>query len=262
MVKKMDIIESGIRIIFGKFGKGKGTLNTMLACLEFKNPFILEYSLDRIKYLNEKLGRNFTEPPKNHVVFSNYDIKDGEYKNYDFDPDTFMLPNDEVPYCLFVPGARFHIEEGQSGSFSCYDWYDLPKPALLALSRVRHAKYLLTIDLQFITNLNKNIRKFAFEYLTPLNLEFKDNLLNVRVESKCIVGVFYDYEKAVKFETTQDFELCDEIREYVYKGDIFNCFNSYGKELEFFEAPSDKDLTYSIDKLTNTKNNKVVSIVI
>lgn len=255
-------IESGIRIIFGKFGKGKGTLNTMLACMEMKDPNLYEYTLERIAYLNEKLGRNFTPPPQNHVVFSNYSIKDGDFTSFAFDPDSFMLPNHEVPYQLYCPGARFHIEEGQSGAFSCYDWYDFPKPALLALSRVRHARYLFTIDLQFITNLNKNIRKFSFEYLTPLNLEFKDNCLNVRTESKCVVGVFYDYEKAVKFETTQDIELCDEFREYIHNGDIFNCFDSFGKEIEFFEAPSDKDLCYDVAKLKNIDTNKVVSIVI
>ena len=41
----MEEIDSGIRIIFGKFGKGKGTLNTMLACLEFKNNSLYDFCL-------------------------------------------------------------------------------------------------------------------------------------------------------------------------------------------------------------------------
>lgn len=248
----------GIRIIFGKFGKGKGMTNTMLAIQEMKDEEIHEMSLYEIELLEEKYKRPFKRPPQQHVVFSNFDITDDNLKCYPFDPDKFMLPNCDYDFNIFPPYSCFHIEEGQSGTFSSYDWWDFPKPALLAFARVRHPRYLFTIDLQFITNLNKNMRRFAFEYLTPLEYEHEYNCLNQLVRTKIAVGVFYAYEKAVEFETTQNVNLIEELREFVFDGDIYSCYDSFSKKNEFFEVDIDKDFCYDLSEVrSNSKIDKM-----
>lgn len=255
-------MEYGIRVIFGKFGVGKGVTNSIYALSEMKDEERYENSLLSIENLEFKQERTFSKPPQQHVVFSNYKIREDGLNSYDFDPDLFMLPNDEFPYCIFPPYSTFHVEEGQSGTFNSYDWSSFPKPALLAMARLRHAKYLFTIDLQFITNLNNKLRKFAFEYITPVKLEHEYNCLNMLVKTTVTLGVFRDYDKAVAFETTQNVELFEELRELVFHGCIYDCYDSYSKEDEFFAVESDKDFSYDLAKLKNISNKKVVEIII
>ena len=258
---KMDV-DYGIRVIFGKFGKGKGVTNTILAISEMKDKENYKNCLSEIALLEEHFNRTFKKPTQPHVVYSNYKIKYKNLERYPFDPDKFMLPNNEFDFDIFPPYSSFHVEEGQSGTFNSYDWASIPKPALLALARVRHPKYLFNIDLQFITNLNKNIRRFAFEYITPLNLEHEFNCLNMLVKTKVYIGVFYDYDKAVDFETSQDLNLVEELREYVFNGNIYKCYDSYSKKLEFFEVDSSKDFCYELAEIKNIKNKKVVEFLI
>ena len=261
-LKRGKKIMFGIRIIFGKFGKGKGVTNTIIATQEMKDKELYKMSMFEIEQLEIEQNRPFARPPEPHVVFANYDINYKGLKRHFFDPDKFMLPNDEFDYDIYPPYACFHIEEGQSGTFSSYDWSDFPKPALLAFARVRHAKYLFNIDLQFITNLNKNLRRFAFEYVTPLELEHEYNSLNMLVKTTVHAGVFYDYEKAVEFETTQDPKLVEELRDYVFNGNIYNCYDSFSKKREFFEVPNDKDFCYDVAILKDLKRKKRTEIVI
>lgn len=252
----------GLRIIFGKFGVGKGMTNSIIAIQEMRDIDIYEACLAEIEELEILKNRTFSKPPQEHVVFSNYNIHDEELKAYDFDPDTFMLPNDEEYFNIYPPYACFHVEEGHSGNFLSYDWSKFPKPALLAFSRLRHPRYIFTIDLQFVSNLNKNLRKFAFEYITPLNYEHKYNCLNMLVETIVSVGVFYSYDKAIEFEETQNVELVQELREYKFNGDIYSCYDSFSKKLEFFDVDIDKDFCYDIQKIKTIPKSKKVEIIL
>lgn len=236
----------GIRIIFGKFGVGKGVTNTIIAINEIDDETIYESGCSAIVELEQCKGRTFEYPPQKHLVFSNYDIRYEGFKNYPFDPSRFMLPNSEHSFDIFPPFSCFHIEEGQSDGFSAYDWSDFPAPALMAFSRVRHPSYTFTIDLQFIENLNKNLRRFAFEYITPLSLEYNYNCLNNRIQTVSHCAVFYDYARAKMFEDNKDPKLIDEIRPYLFKGDIFECFDSHSKKHQFFEVDSKKDFVYDL----------------
>ena len=245
-------IDSGIRVIFGKFGKGKGTLNTMFACSEMQDINRYENCLNSIEMISQATGKKYSLPPQNHCVYSSYDIMFNDEKTYDFDSDSFMLPNDEYDYSIFPPYSCFHTDEAQSGRLSAYDWSKFPKPSLLAFSRVRHPHYLFTLDLQFVSNLNKNIRKFAFEYLTPLDIQNEYNCLNQLVKTSVVVGVFYSYDKALDFEEKLDNSLIEEYRVYTHNGDIYSCFDSYGKLLEFFDT--DKDFSYTKITISDLKN--------
>lgn len=247
-------IDMGIRVIFGKFGAGKGTLNSMFACSEMEDSDRYKNSLNTIEYLSELKGRNYTLPPQGHCVYSTFTVNYNGKITYDFDPNEFMLPNNEFDYSIFPPWSSFHVDESQSGNLCSYDWSKFPKPSLLAFSRVRHPHYLWTLDLQFVTNLNKNIRRFAFEYLIPLDIQNEYNCLNQLVKTSVIVGVFKVYENAVKYEETLDSNLIEEYRVYSHNGNIYDCFDSYGKLLEFFD--SDKDFSYSKIKISDYKNSE------
>ena len=262
-MEKVTTEDMGIRVIFGKFGKGKGTLNSIFAVGEMKDIQRYRNCLASIKYLEKKLGRPFTNPPQEHTVYANFDLKYKLKERYEFDPDRFMLPNEENDFDIYPPYSCFHVEEGQSGTFCSYDWSKFPKAALLAFARVRHPHYLFTIDLQFLNNLNKNLRRFAFEYLTPLNIENKKNCLNILCETKVLVGVFTSYERAETFEETQDLELVEEFRVYKHDGNIYRCFDSHSKLLDFFEVDKNKDFSYDLSKcISKLKNNSIQEIII
>lgn len=245
-------VDSGIRVIFGKFGKGKSTLNTMFACSEMQDIDRYENALNYIEMIGQTKGKKYSLPPQNHCVYSSYDIFFNDEKSYDFDPDEFMLPNNEYKYSIFPPFSCFHSDEAQSGRLCAYDWSKFPKSSLLAFSRVRHPHYLFTLDLQFVSNLNKNVRKFAFEYLSPLDIQNEYNCLNQLVKTSIVVGVFYSYNKALEYEESMDNSLIEEYRVYTHNGDIYSCFDSYGKLMEFFET--DDDFSYSRVKISDLKN--------
>lgn len=246
-------MDFGIRVIFGKFGAGKGVSNAIFGISEMFDSERFNNGLLGVEELEEKYNRPFKRPPQNHLVFSNFKLKKDGLESYDFDPDSFMLPNEEFDYDIFPPYSSFHVEEGQSGTFNSYDWSSFPKPALLGMARLRHAHYLFTIDLQFVSNLNKNLRKFAFEYITPFDLQHEYNCLNVLIKTKVVWGVFKSYEKAVEYETTQDSSLFEEIREFEFLGDIYSCYDSYSKKEEFFDVPNDKDFCYELVKKEKKK---------
>lgn len=255
------VLDAGIRVIFGKFGKGKSTLNSMFACSEMNDLDRYDDSLKSIEMLSQLKSKSYSLPPQKHIVSSSYKIKYQGKESYDFDPDNFMLPNDDYDYNIYPPYMTFHCDEAQSGRMCAYDWSKFPKPAFLAFSRLRHAHYLWTLDLQFVSNLNKNLRKFAFEYLVPLNIENEYNCLNQLVKTSVIVGVFYSYNKAEKYEEDMNDELFEEYRIYTHNGDIYSCFDSYGKLLEFFD--SDKDFSYSKVTISDIKSkNKLCEEII
>jgi len=241
----------GIRVIAGKFGVGKGVTNSIIAINEMRDKNIYNNSITAINELNKSKNREYKTPPQNHVVFSNYTINDRNNHSYDFDPEKFMLPNEEFDYEIFPPYSCFHIEEAQAGSFSAYEWGNFPAPALMAFSRIRHPKIVFTMDMQFIENINKNLRRFAFEYIIPLELEHKKNCLNKIITTISHCAVFFDYNKALAFQDSQDKNLVEEFRDYTFNGNIYNHYNSYSKQEEFYNTDNKKDFIYTIKGAIN-----------
>lgn len=237
-------MQFGIRVIAGKFGVGKGVTNTIIAIDEMRNKILYKNTCYAINQLIAKQSRPFNFPTQEHIVFSNYPITDRGKKSYDFDPEKFMLPNNEFDFDIFPPFSCFHIEEAQTGSFSAYEWGNFPSPALMAFSRIRHPKFTFTLDMQFIENLNKNLRRFAFEYIIPLNLDHEINCMNkiINTTSKC--AVFFDYNKALAFQDSQDLKLVEEFRNYSFKGNIYNHYDSYSKKDEFYKVNNNKNFNY------------------
>lgn len=256
-------LQSGIRFIIGPFGSGKGTLNSILATIEMDDEERYSRCLEEIDKLQERLNKNFSPPPQNHVVHTNFKLKHNGLTAYDFDEDKFMLPNDKYEYNLLEPCACVHIEEGQSGNLNGYEWSTFPKPALLAFARLRHNKYLFTIDLQNIDDLNKKIRRFAFEYLRPMYIENEYDRFDNLIETKVYVACFFNYNKALEFSETEDISLVDDWRVYKYEGDIYDCFDSEGKQLEYYDGSGNKDFCYcSSVKVEDIKKQKVTEILL
>lgn len=258
MLKK---IQAGIRFLIGPFGCGKGTVNAIIGTQEMDDEERYQECETRTAELQDKFNRKYTLPPQRHVVHSNFDLKHGDKEAYKFDEDTFMLPDKKYKYEIFEPCACFHIEEGQSKNLNGYEWSSFPKPALLAYARLRHNKYLFTIDLQNLDDLNKKIRRFAFEYVRPLYIENDYNRMNVLMKTTVTTAVFYSYNKALEFQDTEDLSLVDEFRDYTYYGDIYSCFDSEGKRFEYYEeADADKDFCYGtsikVDEVKEVKQER------
>lgn len=242
--KNNNLHQFGIRVIAGKFGVGKGVTNTIIAINEMRNRKIYKNACLSINELIKTKTRHFNFPPQEHVVFSNYSIRDRDKKNYDFDPEKFMLPNNEFDFEIFPPHSCFHIEEAQTGIFSAYEWGKFPSPALMAFSRIRHPKFTFTLDMQFIENVNKNIRRFAFEYIIPIELEHKKNCLNQISETISHCVVFSDYNRALAFEDSQNLKLAEEFRDYKFLGNIYNHYDSFSKKEQFYDIKNDKDFKF------------------
>jgi len=255
-------LQSGIRCIIGPFGCGKGTLNAILATMEMDDEERYEQSVQAINELQDKYDKLYSLPPQKHVVHANFDLKHNDKIAYKFDEDKFMLPNEKYEYNLLEPCACVHIEEGQSGILNGYEWSTFPKPALLAYARLRHNKYLFTIDLQNIDDLNKKVRRFAFEYLRPMHIENEYDIFGNLTETKVYVVGFYNYNKALEFSETEDLSLVDDWRVYKYEGDIYSCFDSEGKKYEYTEGSGNKDFCYgSSVKVEDMKTQKITEIV-
>jgi hypothetical protein len=234
----------GMRVIFGKFGVGKGVTNTIIALEEMLDDDNYDNACASIKSLEEKGNRTFNYPPERHVVFSNYKATIDGMQTYDFDPELFMLPNDELNYDAFPPYSRFHIEEAHSGGFSAYKFQQFPEQALMAFARIRHIHVVLTFDLQFLENLNTNMRRYSFEYITPTELKKEYDCLNRLIKVSTTCAVFHDYERALKYEATQNKAFVTETREYTFDGNIFEHYDSYSKEAEFYNFGKEKNFEY------------------
>lgn len=259
----IPIEDMGFRVIFGKFGTGKGTTSAIYAIMEMRDKNRFQNSLLGILDLREQLNRDFNFPPQNHVVYSDFKVIDKNKFTYDCDPNMFMLPNEKQDYMMFVPYACIHFEEFHSSIFCSYEWNNLPKPALNASSRVRKPHYLITLDLQRLKTFNVNLRDNCFSYETPLGIENEFNCLNQLVKTTVYLATFKLAEKAEEFEKTQDMSLVEEIKPLVFKGNIRKCFDTNSKVLDFFK--SDKDFYFcneDIEKYLKGNREKIVKEVI
>ena len=252
----IEFKDYGIEIIFGDFGCGKGVVNSILGLQDMHNVDRYNASLTDIEKLENKFNRKFIRPPQQHVTYSNFKLVDGDLEAYDFDPDKFMLPNDDYDYGIFVPWASLHAEEAQSGIFNSYDWSKFPKPALLGFARVRHAKFKLVLDVQDIRNLHTKIREFAYLYMTPILLDHKTNCFNAIYHTDVYLGLFTDYDKAVEYYKTKNFDLIQDIKILPFDGCIYDHYDSFGKMDEFYDVPNNVDFIYKkIKEKLNIKNS-------
>ena len=71
-------------------------------------------------------------------------------------------------------------------------------------------------------------------------------------------------EKAIDLaeKSKKDPKLVEELRDYVFNGNIYNCYDSFSKKREFFEVPNDKDFCYDVAILKDLKRKKRTEIVI
>ncbi len=250
----------GLRIIFGPFGCGKGRLNAIIACSEMHDEQAYNEGVYVITELEKTLNRTFKRPPQKHFVFTTFKCKDGFLKTYDFNLDTFMLPNKEDFFLLYPPTSFLHGDEGQAGLLCSYDWQKMPRPQLFALARIRHPYFLMTIDVQYLENLNVNVLRYCFELVTPLSVEYSNNCFNQVYETIEVVGVFTNVDKAKEYEKTLNLDLIENFREYRHKGNIHDCYDSHDKLLSFYEGAEDKDFCYDsieIRRYAEEQNKKI-----
>lgn len=252
--------DTGIILISGKFGKGKTTLTSILMIKVMRDKERYQNCLLDIDKLEILLDRKFSRPPQEHVAYVNYDLVDGDKKAYKVDIDKFMLPNKEVDYDIFPPWSVFGIDEAHASKLCSYDWAKLERFVLFAFSRCRQANYFFIFNFQIFSNFNKSLRTYAKEYLAPVDIENEYTCLNDLYKTTLVVGVFYSYEKAEKYETTPDTDLFDEVRLYDFDGNIYEHFDSFARLIDYFRVPLEKDFKYDSVLVTDKKTNKIEEI--
>lgn len=258
-----DDILFGIYIIFGGFGCGKGTTGSIIMTNEMDDENLYELACGEIDLLEKEKERTFARPPQKHVVFSSSKVRYDGMETYDFEPDNFMLPNNEgIDFDIFPPYSRLHADESHSGAFLSYDWSKMPKPQLNALSRVRHPNFILYLDLQSLSLMNVNVKRFTFAYITPIALEHQPDCFNQISKTISHCAIFKDLEKAMQYEKTKDIALVEEIKQFEFIGDIYDCFDSYGEKAKFYDVDKNKDFIYFKSRVTKVKNNKKMEIIL
>ena len=222
----------------GDIGIGKTSLMTAMASrimLNFNREY--ENACDMIRDLQENGYKKFAFPPQKHVVYSNFEIKvANKYcsgkKSYAFDPYKFALPNNEIPFELFPPGASFFITEGQAVYNSRKS-----KKFRACVSRLfensRHIDWDIYIDAQRIMLIDLNIRDLAQRVIVPLELVQKEDGFGFVNKTIWYCYEFKRWDDADLFITSGKLKNYKKLK-YVYEGDIFKNYDSKMNRKAFY----------------------------
>lgn len=255
--------DSGIIVISGKFGVGKTTLAVILGTRFMSDKKRYQNCLLSIKELEIKLNRTFKRPLQEHCVFANFEFHYKNKKAYLYDINKFMLPNEEEDYDIFPPYSVFIGDEAQKSKLCSYDWSKMERFLLFAYTQMRQAHYLAIFTFQIFSNFNKSLRSFAREYLAPVDIENEYTCLNDLYKTTLVVGVMFTCERAQEYEEKQDVNLFDEVRLYDYNGNVYDCFDSFARLIEYFRGiPKNKDFKYDSVIVTDKNTNKVEEIIL
>lgn len=246
----------------GDIGIGKTSLMTAMASnLMIYSDEQLENTRELILELREQGFKKFAFPPQEHVVYSNFEIKVSskfscDKKSYAFDPYKFALPNNDIEFELFAPGASFFITEGQAVYNSRKS-----KRFRSCVSRLfensRHNDWDIYIDAQRIMLIDLNIRDLAQRVIVPLDVVQKEDKFGFVEKTIWHYLEFKKWDDADKFLTTGKLEKCKKLK-YIYEGDIFENYDSKVNRKEFY--PKKNKSKYKLSYL-NWANAKEISLL-
>lgn len=236
-----------ITLIFGKPGSGKTALNCYFAVMNMLNRERYLSTLSSIELLNQD-GFNFSYPPLEHSVFSNFTIYDecryssGKY-SYVFNPFEFSLPTDSMAYSIFPPYSSLHIQEGQT-VLNSRKSRNFKACVSGAYENHRHIDLDIYIDMQRPKLADSNVRELVNKFIKVIDMNFD-------YDDMCrIVSVYWntlefdEWADVERYINTGDINLGVK-NMYRFDGDIFDCYNSKANKNKFYDKGVNLDFNYT-----------------
>ncbi len=238
-----------ITIVCGKPGAGKTSLLTYLKIrtMTTDRVSLLKRSIGLILPLNAA-GYNFTLPTE-HITYSNFwTTSKGKFirrfTDYSLDGFEFGLPDPEHPTKLIPPGSQLFLMESQSflngrASMSFRD------SVSRAYENHRHWHLDIFLDAQRATLIDLNVRELAGELIEVEKLTLDYDKFGAISACKWRCKVFTDASAFEAYLSTGKAEGEFEKREYVFQGNIFECYDSHQNFALWLEGAENKDFSYT-----------------
>lgn len=248
----------GLYAIIGKQGAGKTSLGVAMLCNDWKYHHLERYEETKL-YINVLNDNGFNlHLPKNKTLYYSPDpvvlSKKPYVETWYIDPTKFKLPNLKEDVQLVPRGSVVHLPEFDN-IIPCRDWKNMDKYLIALAKYARHWDLVIIIDFQCWLQLDVSWRRlmmytlFVYKSYTdyrfwlikclfhiPLKRRWKyfwvDNQLNSFVKDLADVCVSDKDLKELRREVSAN-------KRYVFKGDIFERFNSTNGESYFLRGIKD-----------------------
>lgn len=235
-----------ITIISGKPGVGKTALNTYFCekTYQTEREWILRTSRTRIEALNEENGTDYTLPSA-PPIYTNFEVKFNigykkSYSPYFINPYYLGLPNERLKVQSVPPNSRIFISEAQR-YYNSRKSQTLPDWVSRWYEMHRHYGINVFMDVQRVKLIDLNIRELCKRYIEVQRMEHETSSANwiLRTTWHC-----REFECMQDFDEYLDGQGTNYVEtQYVYEGNIFECFNSTSCFNEFL-PPTGADFDY------------------
>ncbi len=237
-----------ITIVCGKPGAGKTSLLAFLKIrtMTVDRVSLLKRSIGLILPLNAA-GYHFTLPTE-HVTYSNFwTVSKGKFiqvfTDYSLDGFEFGLPDPEHPTKLIPPGSQLFLMESQSFLNSRVSM-SFRDSVSRAYENHRHWHLDIFLDAQRATLIDLNVRELAGELIEVEKLTLDYDKFGAISACKWQCKVFTDASAFEAYLSTGKAEGEFEKREYVFQGNIFECYDSHQNFALWLEGAENKDFSY------------------
>lgn len=270
-----DIFTDGIftpydtLVVWAKRGKGKSAFSAFLQT-EFMRPAIARIFLAKSKEKCENLKRAgiYIEPPTDHLVFNDTFCED--YRNpgriaYNIQATDIGIPNKIHKVKQLIPFSQIFLEEMQ-------DLFDshigsLPTFVTKAFELARHNGLFICMTLQRPMRLHKDIREIA-TFIEIVEMRSIKNRYGKLLRTEWICNIIYDNANLEAYLNSKDKDYVDLTVKFVFKGNIFNCYDPEFFSLSFYsgenytELPLNKSqrLDFTPEYLKFFKENHCIDI--
>ena len=230
-----------ITFIFGLRGVGKAALMTyfLKSMYERQRTSMLRFTCDKIAWLNEVYGKDFSMPTQAPIFVQdpNYKVKlkvgyEKWFTPYKFDIGHFGLPtagNKDVQ--LIPPGSALFVPELQD-IFNSRNWTEYPRSTSAAFEKSRQWWLKFFFDCQRPKSVEVTLRELGDRFITPLRLENKYNFAG-GVEKTTFHCLEFSSWRDANAYYDSGITASGKFTKYVNKGNIFNCYDSYACSEEF-----------------------------
>lgn len=245
-----------LSIIFGGYGKGKTGLLTCFMITDYlKNgEKLLSDCRAKIEEVNAEKGLKLTAPER-APYYADYSVKYGRGDKVDFEPYYingfyFGLPNDNMQVLSVPPYSKIYLDEAQRyynsrKSMTFPDWVSR------AYEMHRHYNLDITMSVQRVMLIDKNIKDICRRFIEVVDLTHERNTFGGIGASKWTCREFDDWNAVEDYIAVKERDRTPGMytqTEYSFRGNIFNCYDSFNYFDDFLPK---KDFNYL--KLSQSK---------
>lgn len=246
-----------ITFIFGLRGAGKTALMTyfLKSMYEQKRTSMLRFTRDKIAWLNELYGKDFSMPTQVPIFVQhpNYKVKfkvgyEEYFTPYKFDIGRFGIPTeDNRDVQLVPPGSALFVPELQD-IFNSRGWTEYPRATSAGFEKSRQWWLQFFFDCQRPRSVEVTLRELGDRFITPLKLDHKYNFAGV-VEQTTFRCLEFDSWRDSDAYYEHGITTAGRFTTYTNKGNIFSCYDSYACSEEFIPKDTKNTADFIYEKI-------------